>query len=231
MTTVTKRTIYLLAFLIAGFAISRSATASDTMGHLISLSVKIDRQATNLLRETVHYRHTPHYPEMVAEVAKLRVKARHMRITTFTSRNFHHLEEDLAMVDRCFHVVEDFFDHAEIDAVRGYGRIHGNTRHVKEMLNCMEDTIHHMQDDVRALRRSICGSRSRTSRAIYGGSRSIYDGPSSVILLGGFDDDCRIDRGHRRHRYEDFRRGERGPVRSHSGFSISNGNMSLRIKF
>lgn len=227
MKRIASKSIQWIAFLIAGFAISRAANA-DTCGHLVSLASKIDRQARRLLQETHHYRHTPNYHRLVAEVATLRAKARHMRITTFRADNFHHLEEDLMIVDRCFHHVEDFFDHAEIESAHGHGHVHGNTRHVKLLLNSMEETIHHMQDDVLDLRRSFFGSGSGIIRStVYGGHGTIYRSARTVIRYGA-DDDCYLDRVHR-HRssvHRDHHRYDRS-----SGLQINRGNLSLRIRF
>lgn len=223
MKSITKKSIHLVAFLIAGFAISRAANA-DVHGHLAGLATKIDRQADRLLDETRHYRHTANYGRMVAEVAALRAKARHMRITTFTSSNFHHLEEDLRIVDRSFHRVESFFDRAELGAVHGHGHVHGNTRHVKALLNSMEDTIHHMQEDVASMRRSIFVLGGRTIihsthhvPTIYGGSLPVYGSPSTVIRLGG-------SRGHH---HSDHCQGSR----TGGGLQINGRNMSFRIRF
>lgn len=210
-----------LAFLIAGFSLSRSAHA-DHKDHLNQLAARIDRQAAMLLTETIHYRQTPNYRALVSEVAMLRAKARHMRNTTFCAQTFHHLEEDLRIVDRCFHRIESFFDDAEIHAAHGHGIIHGITRHVEELLNDMEDTIHHMQDDVRLIRQSLFRGGGRTvirettyiTPTIYGGSRIIDHHPSHLnSIYGGHG--IRYDRGC----------GSRG------GIQINRGNFSFRIKF
>jgi len=229
----------LLAFLVAGFLISRTATAAP-QAHLHSLAAKIDQQASRLLQETIHYRHTPSYATMVAHVANLRVKARHMRVTTFVSSSFHHLEEDLRIVEQCFHEIVCYFDRAEIHAANRNGHVHGTTRHVKILLENMEATIDHMQDHVRALRRGFGGWGTRTiiqqttyrtpsywgSSSIYGSSR-IHSGHNHSLLhlYSSPRSYCPNPKLYHGHRYESHYRGSAG------GLQINRGNFSFRIKF
>ena len=234
MKRIAVRSTALLAFLIIGFALSRSSRA-DSQTLLNSLASRIDRQASCLLRETVHYRHTPSYTAMVTEVATLRAKARHMRVTTFCSRSFHQLEDDLRRVHRCFHRIEDFFDQAEILADHGHGRILGNTRHVRNLLCEMEETIHQMQREVSCLRRDIFGSRTRgfieptTYHSYHFSSPSLSLGSSSIryyhsrgsLVLPSPRDTCIEERIYRTPHYH----------RSANGLQIDRGSFSFRIRF
>lgn len=236
------QSIAIVAFIVAGFSISRAAKA-DTHAHLHSLAAKIDRQADQLLCATRHYRHTPNYAQMVAEVATLRAKARHMRVTTFCSRSFNQLEDDIRTVDRCFHRIEAFFDQAEILAAHGHGHIRGNTRHVKRLLDDMAETIDCLHNDVRDLRREIFGLNRRGGiqptiysspsiygqPAIYGGSRTIYsNGRSSIQFYESRDPFCPNERNYRGHR--GGHQG-RGVNYSNGGLNINRGGINLRIKF
>lgn len=224
-----------VAFMFAGFGMVNSASAYD-QAHLNQLARQIERQATQLITETVHYRHSAHYHEMIVETVKLRTAAIHVRAKTYCTRTFGQLERELEALDHCFHEIEDFFDHVELDAARGRGRIRGNTAHVKVLLGNMEDTIHHMQDDVRALRRELF-RQSRVNvvpRTVYQVPAAVYRVPYSGHSRGIQIDDCRSD----------FRGGRRGgqPVhgsrgghsvhgnRGGSGLQINRGGFSLRIK-
>ena len=72
-----------VVFLFAGIGIQQNA-AADVQEHLHSLAAKIERQANLLITETRHYRHSLHYAEMLADVAKFRNIASHLHHTTYT---------------------------------------------------------------------------------------------------------------------------------------------------
>src|SRR5690606_18505186 len=70
--------------------------------------------------------------------------------------SFSHLERDVADLDRVFHHIEGLVAEIEHDADHNHfghgGHFHGNTRHVRRLLNNMGETLHHLQDDLRDLR-------------------------------------------------------------------------------
>ncbi len=216
-----------IAVMFAGFGMVNSASAYD-QHHLNQLARKIERQATQLITETVHYRHSAHYHEMIVETVKLRTAAIHVRAKTYCTRTFGELERELASLDHCFHEIEDFFDHVEDDAAFGRGHVHGNTAHVRVLLDRMEDTIHHMQDDVRALRRELYGhSRVIVSpRTVYKIPSPVYRSPYSGHGRSRIEiDNCRSDiRGGRRSGHSVH------GVHGGSGLQINRGGFSLRIK-
>lgn len=178
--TASKTVFGLTAILIAIMTLNSNVNA-DECDHIDSLAKKIQRKTRLLVKQTVHYRHTPQYRALVRETSALSATATHIREVAHFENNLYHLEADLAKLDRCFHRLESLFDATEIKASFGHGHIHGSTRHVKALLNSIEDYIHHIQDDVRTLRRTnehvrrpIFIPTAPAQRPVYSGYRPSY---------------------------------------------------------
>lgn len=144
----------LTAMIIAAMALGSTA-AGDEFDRIDNLARKIQRKTRLLLKETVHYRHTAQYRSLVRETSALHSAASHVHDVAHFNNNLHHLEADLATMDRCFHRLEDLFDATECEANRGRGHIHGPTGHVKGLLNSIENSIHQIRRDVRRLQQRI----------------------------------------------------------------------------
>lgn len=144
------------AFVVAtvcGF-LADSASANDYR-HINRLATKIHNRARSLQHETNHYRLTPQYSHIVGDVAQLDQLACHMRDTARNEGDLDHLAADVAQLDEVFHHISDLFDQTELDAARGCSRIKGNTRHVKRLLEDIEEYIHHIGEDVDVLRAAL----------------------------------------------------------------------------
>lgn len=207
------------AFLIAMTAITSNANA-DLCDDIDRHAIKIQVKTRMLIQETVHYRHTPNYRRLVAETNRLYQLATHIHEVTHFEGNLVHLEADLRDLDRSFHRLEDLFDSTECESSRGYGRVRGSTRHVKQLLNMIEDCIHHMQDDVAQLRRAAL---RRTRRPVYPPSfgRPPYGGP--VYGRPVYTPPSTCPSANRGVRYPSYGQGV--------GFSIGGGSSRIEFRF
>jgi hypothetical protein len=152
------RTILTLA--LAGFAFTGAAQA-DTYGHIDQLALQLEKYATRLDREfALHYRHTSQYAHLRSDSREMARLARHVHEVAHNYGSLSHLESDLRSLDRRFHHLEDLVNDIEFHAAHDYhggfdyhggGHIHGETSHVRSLLNAMEDTLHHLQSDLREL--------------------------------------------------------------------------------
>ncbi|MEL7497152.1 MAG: hypothetical protein AAFN77_06040 [Planctomycetota bacterium] len=220
---VTKITTF-CSFLVASIAMTATASA-DTYDHIDRMAVDIQTKARLLIRETVHYRSTPQYRQLVAETSKLYRLAAHIHDVTHFEGNLVHLEADLRDLDRCFHRLEALFDYTEASNGVGCSQVRGNTAHVKRLLNRVEDCIHHMQDDVAQLRRFAYRQvarpvtqphyRPNLNRGIYTPNRGIYN------QRGYSQGTCPSSRGY----------GNTGRVGSGVGFSIGGGSSRIEFRF
>jgi hypothetical protein len=151
---------------LIGFAFAPAAKA-DTYGHIEGLAHRLDQNISLLDREfTTHYRHTPEYRHLRSDSREMVQLARHIHEWAHAQGDVRHLESDLRQLDRLFHHVEDLVDDLEHNAAfeydhgsygwHGYGRgfgghVHGDTNHVQRLMLAVEDTLHHLQDDLRSL--------------------------------------------------------------------------------
>ncbi len=138
-------------------SVSAILTATSTLHaneyrHIDSLAVQIQNKTKLLVKETVHYKYTANYFHMLEDTREMARLARHIHEVAHNEGNIFHLEADLNDLDRAFHHVERLFDTTEIGAAYGAGHVQGNTKHVKRLLDKIEDCIHHMRDDIAAIR-------------------------------------------------------------------------------
>lgn len=226
MTTkfITKFTT-IFTVLIAMTAVTATANADD---HIDRMAVRIQKKARTLLKETVHYRHTPSYRRLFAETNSLYRLATHIHDVTHFEGNLVHLQADLRDMDAAFHNLEGLFDAIEHSAAYGAGHIHGNTAHVKRTLNSIERDIHHIRDDVAQLQRVVCRptyerpSYTRPNRpAVYG--TPVYPTRGSGYHGGG---------GNGRNYGGVHGRGHGNHGRSSGvGFSIGGGSTRIEFRF
>ena len=163
---------------------------------------------------------------MVADAVRLRSLAAQVHAIAHYGVDVDRLAVKVRKMDSLFHHLEDLFDRTECEASRGYGHIHGNTRHVKQLLNAIEDCIHHMRDDIAKLRR-LCYRTPYGTDCGYDRS-SFYGGYGGSVYraYGGHG-------GYGGHSYK--RLGYGAPVHSayggKGGLSIGTKNFGLKIKF
>ena len=138
-------------FTVAIVTLFASQANADIYDRIDRYAVKIQKKTKSLLGETIHYRHTPQYRQLVQCTQELSRLAAHIHDVTHFEGNLLHLRADLKALDAEFCLLEGFFDKIEYAASRGYGHVKGNTAHVKSLLNSIERNIHHISDDVEKL--------------------------------------------------------------------------------
>jgi hypothetical protein len=208
------KTIASLFTLIVMSATTAQVNADD-YHHIDRLAVKIQKTSKQLLRESVHYRHTPEYRHMVADANEMYRLATHVHEVSHFEGNLRHLQNDVANLDRQFHHVESVFDRIERNAAYGNGHVHGRTAHVKRLLISIQDSIHHMQVDLKQIRNRNTVSRRFYNQPVlhqvYGGN---YGGHGGRVHGNGVN-------GHTRY----------GSNTGGFGFSIGRGNSRINIRF
>jgi len=164
------RSAVFVAVCTAGWSLSGQAVQAQSFEHVDSLALKLQKQSATLYYEFKnHYQHTPGYRHLMSDAAQMYHLARHLHETAHEEGDVHHMEEDLEKLDSKFHhleeLVEDIEDEADHDDHGHYGRggrrsfgrgrgfhdgghVHGNTAHIRTLLNRMEDTLHHLEEDL-----------------------------------------------------------------------------------
>jgi hypothetical protein len=146
------KTIIAKLLSVSAMLAATSTLNANEYRHIESLAVQIQNKTRALVRETNHYRNTPNYCHMEEDTREMARLAQHIRDVAHNEGDLFHLQADLNDLDRVFHHVERLFDVTELDAAYGNGHVRGNTRHVKNLLNRIEDCIHEMREDVAAIR-------------------------------------------------------------------------------
>ena len=241
------------ALTIAIVTLVASQANADIYDHIDRNALKIQQKSRLLFEETLHYRHTSEYRRLVIATNELTKLATHIHDVTHFEGNLLHLRSDLADMDRQFHDLEDLFDRIERRASYGHGHIDGNTAHVKDLLNCIEDSIHHIQEDVDQLvAPAACPSSvSRTvyvpttvNRPVYVPARPVFVPTRPVYVPTRSSINVQFNKsrsGHSSHRHSDRGHGSRGHSYnrgngrsnhgSRSGFSIGGGSSKIHIRF
>ena len=130
-----------------------SVASADEYHRINSHAARIHAKTKQLLRETRHYEHTDAYYLMVNDCRQMAECTAVIREIARAEGSIFRLETELRKLDRAFCHIQKLFDQTEINAAHGHGCVKGNTKHVKRLLNAIQDCIDHMQEDVRAIRR------------------------------------------------------------------------------
>ena len=143
--------------LVGVFAGSQAADAAS-FDHIDHLALRLQSQSRDLYNNfRVRYRHTSEYSHLMSDAATMYRLASHVHDVAHEGCNLAHLQDDLRQLDRAFHHVEHLVDDIEHDAHYGHfgghfgGHIYGNTHDIRRKLALMEDTLHHLRDDVEEL--------------------------------------------------------------------------------
>lgn len=138
-------------FSVTIVALFASQAQADVYDRIDRYAVKIQKKTQSLLKETIHYRHTPQYGQLVQCTQELSRLATHIHDVTHFEGNLLRLRADLRALDAEFYLLQGLFDRIEYSASRGYGRVKGNTAHVKSLLKSIEKNIHNISECVETL--------------------------------------------------------------------------------
>ncbi len=135
---------------LAGACLFTSTASAQSYQHIDRLAYQLQRQSSSLYSEfRAHFSHTPGYRHLMSDTAKMYRLARHIHDLVHHHEDVHHIVEDLDQLDAAFHHVEELVDQIEHNAHHhGHGHVHGDTRHVRRLLQRMEDTLHHLREDL-----------------------------------------------------------------------------------
>ncbi len=159
------------------------AAPSAKAGHgddLISLSHRLEDLASELRDEfRAHYSHTRGYRHLLSDAARIEAEAEHIHGLAHDCRaSLRHIATDLAELDELAHHLHELVDITD----RGrYGHVHGNTRHVHELMASLTRVIHAMEDEVADIRRHDFHDHDHRHGSGYG-----YRGEGARIESGGF---------------------------------------------
>ena len=216
-------------FAIFTVSLSANQANADTYGHIQRLALETQIKVDRLMGKTHHYVHTPNYRRMLACVSELRREAVRVHVIAIQRGCLVTMSRHVAQLDSLFHEAESLFDCTETRAALGHGHIHGATRHVRELLDCIDNNICEIRDTIAVLRRPIYRPPVRP----------VYTPPPVHKPYRGYD------YGHTKTRYGGYRGGRggyggyprsrtscsRGYDFDRGGFSYNSAGFSLNIGF
>ena len=225
MTRIQQLTV-LTTFLILGMASANAfgqhADCHVQYEHIESLADEIEDATKALRKVSVHYKKTDSYREITRSTRKLSSQAKKVRRLVRREADIHDVDVEVSELDELFHCVNDLFDRAEIEAAHGYGRVHGNTAHVKQSLICIENAIHHMADDIATIRQ-LQNAIIVTQRASYG-SMHLRPAPAPAFVPARVPvPSCQTRPAYRGYDARDYR--------SARGISIGGGSTQFFVPF
>lgn len=162
--------VALAATALVALAAPKAVAGPDN--RLERLSHSLEGISSELCEEFgAHYRHTAIYHHLVNDAHRIEDEARHIeRLAHDPYASLRHIQHDLEEIDGLAHHLHNLIDRAE----RGYyGRIHGCTDHVHDLLSSLEHVIHAMEDEVRSMMHR--GPSCETGRGHSYGHRGHHD--------------------------------------------------------
>lgn len=155
---------------LMGYACMISATivpelAAADLEHIDQVAFSIKRQTARLCRElNLGFRRAPQYPDLYKDVYAMYQLADHMHEIAHHTNNVRHLRADASELDELMHHVQELFSQASVGHVRRritsaqgiHLRLHGgglglqgyHTRRFQSMLEGLEDSVHHLLEDL-----------------------------------------------------------------------------------
>ena len=134
----------------------RSAASRAVQAHLDEQASELRSQVARLTGELRERSQRSDYRRLYRESTELFYLADHLHETAHEPLNVAHLSEDVEDLDRVFHRMEDLA--RDLDG--GFHRneaFHDDHRHsassISGLLDEIEDTLHHLRDDLAQLRR------------------------------------------------------------------------------
>lgn len=119
---------------------------------LVHKAHKIEDIARELKLEfRKHYVHLETYRHLMTDLNQICAEAEHIdRLAHNPRGQVNHLLADVKELDQLAHHLHEVVDASERSA---RGHIHGNTGHVHELLDVLNNTIHRLEDTVASIRR------------------------------------------------------------------------------
>lgn len=145
-----------LATASIALALSGFAAPAANAGHedsIIEITHRLEDLVSELREEFgIHYRHTSAYRHLLADAARMEAEVDHIhRLAHDPYGSLRHLREDVEDLDDLAHHLHELVDATERDR---YGHVHGDTRHVHELLTALNRVIHALEDEIDDIARS-----------------------------------------------------------------------------
>jgi len=146
------RTMLTVALTSLGLAVGTSSAEAGHQ-HIENLAHKLDVRIRLISKEVkLHYQHTPQARHVAYDAGIMVRLASHLHGVAHQGGSATHLSNDLHKLDSRFKHLKRMVREIEHDARQfGVGHIHGDTRHLRNLLYSVKVTLNHLHDEVDAL--------------------------------------------------------------------------------
>ncbi|MEX2579140.1 MAG: hypothetical protein WD342_08775 [Verrucomicrobiales bacterium] len=150
-----SRTLPLIAAIaVATGGLFASQAKAASYNRLVTLAHQLDDSVGHLREEfKLHYRHTPQYKHLLSDATSMTRKVAHIDQLSYDPHvSLRHLQSDVEDLDDLAHHLQDLVAATE----RGRrGHVHGNTRHVQDLMASIMVSIHGLSEEIRVLQRPV----------------------------------------------------------------------------
>lgn len=176
-----KNTIRIVVAAITLGATAGAAQARPSGSSLTREAHRVIDASEELAREVdLHFRHTSGYRHLLSDAVAIRRKAEHIDTLSHHVHGIEdvrHLQDDLRDLDELVHHFGDLIE--DIGHGRGRGHVHCDTRHVEELVACINRSLHSMERMVGEMERGCRHAGVRNHPRGHGGSYEVrYVRPS-----------------------------------------------------
>lgn len=170
------RTTFAAVIVAALSALGAKAEAAS-YEHIDTLALRLQNQSSTLYWEfRNHFSHAAHADHLLSDTADMYRLAKHIHEVAHFGSGLNHIAADLDKLDRQFHHLEDLVSHINEDAAFGGGHVHGNTWHVRRLMRQMENTLHHLRQDVNEMRAPVYDPHHGHGHGVHGAGYGGYGG-------------------------------------------------------
>ena len=140
-------------------------------------SASLVRHGSELYEEIrLHFRGHPETPHALSDALNVLRSARRMAGYADAHASYGTMEREAVRMEDAFHHLEE--------TLQGLGYGHGGHRHVRELVQCMDDLVHEIHDDVHHLRRGRTYYPASSGRVDLGPSDWYFGGGGFNVRLG-----------------------------------------------
>jgi outer membrane murein-binding lipoprotein Lpp len=157
----TIRKLALTAITIVGTTVTAGSLQAQSYEHIDSLALRLRSQTGRLAADLrYHYRHLNQYRHLYRDAVAMYRLADHIHTIVHHGEDLDHVASDVRELDELFHHTEDLVheidfhdDHVDFGHWHfGHGHHghhgHGSLRRLRDRLDSIEDTLHHLSDDI-----------------------------------------------------------------------------------
>ncbi len=169
-----------LGALVLGAVPAQAGNESELVAHSHQIELIVDSLSKEF---RTHYRHSGGYCHLRQDLKSIKGKASHIHgLAHSCQASLSHIQSDLRQLDAKAHHLHEVVDAIECGRYRGH--VDGDTRHVHELLNALNQSIHAMKRTVRKIAHHSHRSNRNCEYEAHYGHRDSHRAPHPAEIIG-----------------------------------------------